>query len=74
LASGKNKISTPSQIEGLPPLLFFSTTPLNNRENNMDVIIQKSQQAIPQFVQDALGALFFLLMIWGASYLFLLLG
>jgi hypothetical protein len=40
----------------------------------MDVIIQKSQQAIPQFVQDALGALFFLLMIWGASYLFLLLG
>ncbi len=40
----------------------------------MDVIIQKSQQAIPQFVQDAFGALFFLLMIWGASYLFLLLG
>ena len=40
----------------------------------MDVIIQKSQQAIPQIVQDALGALFFLLMIWGASYLFLLLG
>ena len=40
----------------------------------MDLIIQKSQQAIPQFVFDAIGALFFLLMIWGVSYLFLMLG
>jgi len=38
----------------------------------MDVIIQKTQQAIPQFILDAMGALFFLLLMWGTSYLFLM--
>jgi len=38
----------------------------------MDVIIQKSQQAIPQFIFDALGAVLFLLLMWGSSYLFLM--
>ena len=33
-----------------------------------------SMGVVPQILQDALGALFFLLMFWGASYLFLLLG
>ena len=38
----------------------------------MDVIIQKSQQHIPNVVLDILGAVFFLGLMWGASYLFLL--
>ncbi len=38
----------------------------------MDAIIQKTQNHIPSFLLDIFGALFFLLMIWGSSYLFLL--
>jgi len=45
-----------------------------NGESNMDIIIKKSQQVIPQVVWDALGAVGFLFLLWGCSYLFLLLG
>lgn len=38
----------------------------------MDVIIQKTQTHIPQIVFDVLGAVGFLTLMWGASYLFLL--
>ncbi len=38
----------------------------------MDAILQKTQNHIPAFVRDIFGALFFLMMIWGSSYLFLL--
>jgi len=39
----------------------------------MDIIIQKTQQHIPQIIRDILGAIAFMVMIWGCSYLFLLL-
>ncbi len=38
----------------------------------MDVIRQKTQSIIPTVVLDIVGALFFLMLIWGSSYLFLL--
>lgn len=40
----------------------------------MGILINKTQQVFPQIVSDALGAIAFLLLIWGSSYLFLLLG
>jgi len=38
----------------------------------MEVIIQKTQSHIPTVILDILGAAFFLLLIWGSSYLFLM--
>ena len=38
----------------------------------MDAIINKTQQHIPQLVFDIFGAVFFLLLMWGSSYLFLM--
>jgi len=38
----------------------------------MDAIIQKTQNHIPNVILDILGAVFFLLLMWGSSYLFLM--
>ncbi len=38
----------------------------------MEAIRQKTQRFIPTVVLDIAGALFFLMLIWGSSYLFLL--